>query len=567
MDRAEITAPGGRLTVQKARTWTDAWTLGVLLVAFVVAMPLAAVLWIAISPETELWRHLIETVLWLYIGNTLALGAGVAVGTAVIGVSGAWLVTMCRFPGRRVFEWALLVPLAVPTYVIAYTYTDILEYAGPVQGALRALFGWQSARDYWFPEIRSLGGAIVVFSLVLYPYVYLLARAAFLAQSIAVIEVSRTLVRTAWGAFRTVALPMARPSLVIGLALVLMETLNDFGAVEYFAVPTLTLGIFNVWLGMNSIEGAAQLASVLLVFVMVLIGLERAQRGGRGFQEARARFNSLPGYELTGGRAVLAVLVCGLPIALGFLLPGGVLLGYAVTFYQDTLEQDVLGFAMNSVFLSGMAALTAVAMATFMAYALRLKGSPLMRAMAWVASLGYGVPGAVLAVGAVIPLTWFDNSLDAFLRATIGISSGLLVTGSVVAVIVGYVVRFLALSFGTIEAGLAKVTMNMDDAARSLGHRPPRVLRLIHIPMLRGSLLTAALLVFVDGMKELPMTLLLRPFNFETLATFVYQFASDELLEECALAALAIVVVGIGPVIVLSAAIRGSRPGSEAGGG
>jgi len=563
MKSAEIAAhkPSGQKLARFTRP--DIWTVGVIIVAFIVAMPLVAVIGLALSPEEEIWRHLWETIFWGYVGNTLALGVGVSIGTLLIGVPTAWLVTMCRFPGRGVFEWALLVPLAVPAYVIAYTYTDVLEYAGPFQASLRDIFGWKNAKDYYFPEIRSLGGATLMFSLVLYPYIYLLARAAFLAQSVAVLEVSRTLGRTAWGTFWTVALPMARPALVVGLALVLMETLNDFGTVEYFAVPTLTLGIFNVWLGMGSIEGAAQLASILLIFVMILIGLERAQRGGRGFQDTRGQFKSLVGYELRGLRAITASAVCAVPVAFGFIVPGVILARYAVKFYDVSLEQNVALYALNSVILSGGAALAAVAIAVFMAYALRLRENKAMRGLAWIASMGYGVPGAVLAVGAVIPLTWFDNTLDGFMRSAFGISTGLLVTGTMLAVMVGYVVRFLALSFGTVEAGLGKITRSMDDAARSLGHRPFAILRQIHLPMLRASVLTASLLVFVDSMKELPMTLLLRPFNFETLATFVYQFASDELLEECALAALAIVVVGIGPVIVLSSAIRGARPGED----
>ncbi len=552
-------APRTRLARQGVRF--DYWTLGTLLVAFTVAMPLVAVVAISFTPQQEIWRHLLETVLWRYVGNTLALAVGVGVGTFVIGVGTAWLVTMCRFPGHRVFEWALLVPLAVPAYVIAYTYTDLLEYAGIVQSTLRRLFGWQSARDYWFPDIRTLGGAVAMFSLVLYPYVYLLARSAFLAQSVAVLEVSRTLGRTAWGSFFSVALPLARPAIVVGIALVLMETLNDFGTVDYFAVPTLTLGIFNVWFGMSSLEGAAQLASILLAFVMVLIVFERTQRAGRSFQDSRVRYKPLPGYRLVGLRAALATLACFLPIALGFLLPAVVLANYAIGFYAETLERQYALYAANSVLLSGTAAVVAVVIATFMAYALRLRRSPVMRGLAWIASLGYGVPGAVLAVGAVTPLTWFDNVVDAFMRATFGISTGLLLSGTVIAVVVGYVVRFLALSFGTMEAGLAKVTPSMDDAARTLGHSPFAVLRRIHVPMVRGSMMAAALLVFVDCMKELPMTLLLRPFNFETLATFVYQFASDEMLEEAALGALTIVLVGIGPVILLSAAIRRSRPG------
>lgn len=537
--------------------------MGLLAVAFVVSLPLISIVAIALQPAPEVWRHLYETVLWSYVGNTLVLALGVGIGTFLIGTFAAWLVTLYDFPGRRVFEWALLLPFAVPAYVIAYTYTDVLDYAGPVQAGLRALFGWQSARDYWFPEIRSLGGAIAMFTLVLYPYVYLLGRSAFLNQSVAVMEVSRTLGRHRWQAFYGVALPMARPALVVGVALVLMETLNDFGTVDYFAVPTLTLGIFNAWFGMDSIEAAAQLAIALLMFVVVVIAIERSARGDRQFQDSRGSYKPLPGFPLRGAKAAAAFLFCAVPVTFGFLLPAGVLLRYAVVHYAESVSVAFFAAALHSVSLSVIAATVAVAVGLFMGYALRLQHGRFLRGLAWVASLGYAVPGAILAVGAIIPVAWIDNFVDGRMRAAFGVSTGLLLSGTIFAVILGYVVRFLVLSLGAIESGLSKVTRNMDDAARSLGHRPWTVLRRIHLPMLRGSILTAGLLVFVDGMKELPMTLLLRPFNYETLATFVYQFASDELLEECALGALTIVVVGIGPVILLTRAIRRARPGVD----
>ena len=541
--------------------WFNIWFLGLLAVAFVVALPLITIVVIALRPAPDVWAHLVDTVLWTYVGNTLALAFGVGAGTFLIGTSTAWLVTNYRFPGRRVFEWALLVPLAVPAYVIAYTYTDLLEYAGVVQGALRDLFGWTSARDYWFPEIRTVGGAIAMFTLVLYPYVYLLSRSAFLHQSSGVLEVSRTLGRGPWRTFGLVALPMARPAIVVGLSLAVLETLNDFGTVDYFAVPTLTMGIFNAWFGLYSIEAAAQLALSLLLLVMFVLALERHARRGRTFQESRARYRPIVGFPLHGVQAALAFLCCLMPVLLGFIVPAGVLLRYAIIHYDIGLNPDFFRAALHSVTLSGVAALAAVAIGVFMAYALRLQQSRILRGLAWVSSLGYGMPGAILAVGAVIPVAWFDNRVDDFMRETFGVSTGLLLSGTIFAVVMGYVVRFLVLSFGTIESGLAKVTRNMDDAARSLGHGPFVVLRRVHLPMLRGSMMTAGLLVFVDCMKELPMTLLLRPFNYETLATFVYQYASDELLEECALGALTIVLVGIGPVILLTRAIRRSRPG------
>lgn len=539
----------------------DAWSIGTVVVAILASVPVLAVLVFALTPGEDVWRHLAETVLPLYVRTTLGLAAGVAFGTLVIGIGTAWLVTMCRFPGRRLFEWALLLPMAIPAYVIAYVYTDIFEYAGPVQEALREAFAWTEKRDYWFPEIRSLGGAIAMMTLVLYPYVYLLSRAAFLEQSVCVMEASRTLGRGPWRGFFSVALPLARPAIVIGLSLVLMETLNDFGTVDYFAVPTFTAGIFDVWLNMNNAPGAAQLASTLLIFVLVLIYLERSARRGRRYHHTTNRYKALPGYALHGGRAASATLACLLPVLLGFVLPAAVLAGYALGHYKESLDAAFLVHTANSLTLSSLAAVLAVILGVFMAYGLRLSGTPVVRAAARLASLGYAVPGAVLALGVIIPTAWLDNTVDAFMRDTFGISTGLLLSGSIFAVTAGYVVRFLALSFGTIEASLSKVTHNMDGAARTLGQGPWATLSRVHLPLMRSSVLTAAILVFVDCMKELPMTMILRPFNFDTLATFVHQYASDERLAEGSLAALAIVASGILPVIVLSFTIGRSRPG------
>ncbi|MCH7692133.1 MAG: iron ABC transporter permease [Proteobacteria bacterium] len=539
----------------------DGWTLGTVLVAVAASIPIAAVIGLALTPGESVWGHLASTVLPLYIRTTLLLMVGVGLGTLVIGAGTAWLVTMCRFPGRRIFEWALLLPLAIPAYVVAYVYTDLLEYAGPVQEAVRASFGWTTKGDYWFPEIRSLGGAIAVMTLAFYPYVYLLSRAAFVEQSVCVLEVSRTLGHGPWRSAFRVALPLARPALVIGLSLVLMETLNDFGTVDYFAVATFTAGIFDVWLNMNSVSGAAQLASVLLLFVLVVIYLERRGRRGRRYHHTSARYRALPGYPLRGGPAALASLACLAPVVLGFAIPTGVLGRYALTHYADTLEADFLTYTANSLGLSSMAAVITVAVGIFMAYGVRLRGGPVVTAATRFASLGYAVPGAVLAIGVVLPTAWLDNTVDAVLDSVFGISTGLLLSGSVFVIILGYVVRFLALSFGTIEASLSKITPSMDGAARTLGAGPMATLRRVHLPVMRGSVLTAAILVFVDCMKELPMTVILRPFDFHTLATFVHQYASDELLAESSLAALTIVASGILPVVLLSRTIGRSRPG------
>ena len=541
----------------------DRWSAGTVVMAALMAVPLFAVVVIAIAPSDDIWSHLVDTVLWKYIRTTMALMCGVGFGVFVIGTGTAWLVTMCRFPGRGLFNWALLLPLAVPAYVLAFVITDQLEYAGALQAGLRAIFGWTNRQDYWFPEIRSLGSAIAVMTLVLYPYVYLLARAAFLEQSVCVLEVSRTLGKTPWQSFYSVALPLARPAIVIGVSLALMETVNDFGTVDFFAVNTFTAGIFDVWLNMNSRSGAAQLATVLLLFVLALVGAERWARRGQRFHHTSSKYSALPNYRLSGLSAGAAIIFCALPVLLGFVLPASVLANYALHFYEETLSANYLSFVANTLTLATLSAVIAVAIGAFMAYGVRINGSPAVRAITRFASIGYAVPGAILAIGIVIPLGAFDNALDALSQRVFGIPTGLLLSGTIVAVVYGYLARFLALSYGTLEASLSKITPSMDGAARTLGHGPGSTLMKLHLPLMRGSLITAGLLVFVDCMKELPLTLILRPFNYDTLATFVYQYASDELLEEAALGALTIVAAGVIPVIMLSISIAHSRPGAS----
>ena len=542
-------------------SWVNVWTIGTMLIAAAVVMPIVVVILLGLTPSDDIWAHLASTVLPLYISTTLQLMIGVGSATLIIGVGTAWLVSTCRFPGKRLFEWALLLPMALPAYVIAYVYTDILEYAGPVQGLLRDAFGWATKHDYWFPEIRSLGGAVSMMTLVLYPYVYLLSRAAFMEQSVCVLEASRVLGRGPWRGFFSVALPLARPAIVIGVSLVLMETLNDFGTVDFFAVSTFTLGIYDVWLNMNNVAGAAQLAGLLLFFVVFLVLAERFARRKQRFHHTTSKYQASPGYELQGWARRLATLGCALPVVLGFVLPAVVLGGYAVIHFEAATNPEVYRYAGNSLLLSALTAFLAVAIGIFMAYGVRLRKEKIVTFMARFASLGYAVPGSVLAVGVLVSLGALDNGIDGFMQRNFGVSTGLLFSGSIAAVTFGYLVRFLALSFGSVEAGLGKITPSMDGAARSLGHGPFSTLRRVHIPLIRGSTLTAAMLVFVDCMKELPMTVILRPFNFHTLATYVHQYASDEQLGEASLAALAIVGFGILPVIVLSFAITRSRPG------
>jgi iron(III) transport system permease protein len=537
------------------------WSAAAMCTSALVTVPLAGVVWLALFPTDDIWSHLAGTVLPHYLRTTVLLMAMVAVGTLLIGVTSGWLTTLCDFPGRRMFEWALLLPLAVPAYVAAYIYTDLLEFAGPVQGALRALFGWTSRREYWFPEIRSLPGAAAMLTLVLYPYVYLLARAAFLEQSICVLEVSRTLGRGAWGSFLGVALPLARPAIAVGLSLVMMETLNDFGTVQHFAVSTLTAGVYDVWLNMSSTAGAAQLSLVMLALVLVLITMERLGRRGRRFHHTTYRWRPLPRHPLRGAPAIFASVACALPIVLGFAVPAAVLINYTFrALSSHGFGGQFSACLWNSLTLSSLAAVLAVATGLLLCYAVRLGGGPVVTAAGRLASAGYALPGAVLAVGIVVPFALFDNAVDRLLRDSIGVSTGLLLSGSLAALVFGYTVRFLALAQGASEAGLAKITPGMDGAARSLGLSPGAMLLRIHLPMLRTSLLTAAILVFVDGMKELPMTVLLRPFNFETLATHVYQYASHDQFQQSAPGALAIVAFGMLPVYLLSRTISASRP-------
>ncbi|MBJ7414770.1 MAG: iron ABC transporter permease, partial [Niveispirillum sp.] len=444
----------------------------------------------------------------------------------------------------------------------AYTYTDLLQFVGPVQTGLRDLFGWRRA-DYWFPDIRSLGGAIAVLSFVLYPYVYLLARAAFLEQSVCVLEVARTLGAGAWRSFARVALPLARPAIAAGLALSMMEVLADFGTVQYFAVDTFTTGIYRTWFAMGEPVAAAQLASVLMLFVMALVVMERTSRGRARYFHSTGRYRVLPSYRLRGMRAGAALVACLLPLLLGFVVPVILLLHMAVTEGDSLFADSFRQLAGNSFVLAGITSVLAVALAALVAYGLRLRPTPMLKGAARVAAMGYAVPGSVIAVGILIPAAHVDNALDGIMRGYFGVSTGLILSGTIVAIVYAYLVRFLAVSFNTVEASLSKIRPTMDQAARILGQTPGKTLLKVHTPIMRGSLLTAALLVFVDVMKELPATMIVRPFNFDTLAVRVYTLASDERLAEASTPALAIVAVGIIPVILLSRAIAKSRPGNE----
>ncbi|HEY5789173.1 MAG TPA: iron ABC transporter permease [Gammaproteobacteria bacterium] len=548
-------APAGRAFWRRL---PDPWTVAIVLLALLLATPVLTVFSALLVPAGEVWHHLVETVLADYVVNSLLLMLGVAAGALSIGVTGAWLTAQCLFPGRRLFEWALLLPLAVPAYIIAYTYTGLLDFAGPVQTALRALFGW-SYGDYWFPPVRSLGGAIAMLSLVLYPYVYLLARAAFLEQSVQALDAARILGCGPWQRFLRVTLPGARPAIIAGLSLALMETLADYGTVQYFGVQTFTTGIFRTWFGLGDAGAAAQLAALLMLFVFALILLERRSRHQARYHHVGQRSRPLQSVRLTGWRGWLATLACALPLALGFVIPVGQLLLWALATLDSTLADPFPTLVWHTLLLAASAALLALVLALFMAYGKRLRPGPLVGGAVQVAALGYAIPGTVIAVGVMLPFGWLDNAVDAWARAEFGRSTGLLLSGTLFALLFAYQVRFLAVALQTVEAGLGRIKPAMDESARMLGYAPRSILRRVHLPMLRGSLLTAILLVFVDVMKELPATLIMRPFNFNTLAVRAYELASDERLAEAAGPALAIVVAGLLPVILLSRSITRSR--------
>ncbi|MFT6531898.1 MAG: iron(III) transport system permease protein [Limimaricola cinnabarinus] len=538
-----------------SRTRLDPWSTGAVAIAALVLLPVLSVIWFALNPENNIWPHLLSTTLPRYLGNTVLLMLSVGAITAAVGAGAAWLVVMYRFPGHRWLQWALLLPLAVPAYVGAYALVDFLEYAGPVQTALRGIMGWQDARDYAFPQIRSRGAAILVLSAALYPYVYLLARAALREQSGAGFEVARALGVGPWGRFFRVGLPLIRPAIAAGVAVVMMETVNDFGVVDYFAVQTLTTGIFTVWLQAGNLGGAAQIATLVLAMIVFLVTLEKlSRRRSRFFGSARQPRPVTP-MRLSGGRGALAALACLLPFLAGFVLPVAVLVSHALDAREWAAPGLVKAF-YHTLTTGGVAAVVTVLAGLFMVYGTRLSGHRLPVLLLPVTAIGYAAPGAVLGIGILIPLAFFDNALADAILALTGRDPGLIFTGTAAALVLAYCVRFFAIAQGTADAALGRVSPSLPMAARSLGQTAGGTLRRVHVPLIRASVGSALLLVFVDCMKELPATLLLRPFGYDTLATRVHAKASLENIAEAAPAALMITAVGLIAVGFLARANR-----------
>ncbi|MDO9598157.1 MAG: iron ABC transporter permease [Azoarcus sp.] len=535
--------------------------LAVVVAIFIAAPVLSVFSNVFVGGTTGTWAHLADTVLGEFVQNTVILCIGVGLGVASIGVTTAWLTTMHEFPGRRIFEWALILPLAVPAYVMAYVYTDFLQFVGPVQTGLREAFGWTRA-DYWFPDVRTVGGAVVMFMFVLYPYVYMIARAAFLERAGGMLEAGRSLGLGPWACFFRVSLPLARPAVIAGTALALMETLADFGTVSYFGVQTFTTGIYRAWFSLGDRIAAAQLSAALLLFVVLVLAMEKASRGRARFNNTSRNQGAAIRHRLSPLAGIVAATSCFLPLFFGFLLPAWLLLRMAFGDGDAQFGPRFMDLARNSFVLAAVTAVLAVMLALLLAYAARLARSRLPQILNRIVGLGYAVPGSVIAVGVLIPVTRLDNWLGAWWESAFGVNPGLILTGGIAALVYAYLARFLAVALHTVESSLGKITPSMDDASRSLGFGKWPTLHRVHIPILRGSLLTAALLVFVDVMKELPATLVMRPFNFDTLATQAHTLASDERLTEASTAALTIVAVGLLPMFVISRQIlKGRQPG------
>ncbi len=533
------------------RKHLNRWSILTLVFALLLTVPLWVLVSFMFEPTNDNWTHLADTLLPEYIINSLWLMLGVTIGTLLLGVPTAWVISQYRFVGKSVLHWALLLPMAMPAYIIAYTYTGLLEFEGPVQTALRTVFDTQTV-NLWFPEVRSLGGAIVMFSLVLYPYVYLLARTSFANQSQSVMQASRTLGAGPYKTFFKVALPIARPAIIAGLTLALMETLADFGTVQHFGVPTFTTGIYRTWSGFGDTTTAAQLSILLLLFVVALMVIEVWSRKQAKYFTGNAQPLNQVLPKLKGKHALAAFSLCLLPIVFGFILPALQLLDWSINVASTALNAEFITLVWNTFSLAFITALVTVSIALLFLYIKRLHNNPIIDQSVRIAGLGYAIPGTVIAVAVIIPLAWFDNTLDSWAREHLDISTGLLLSGTLFALVFAYCFRFLSVALQSIQSGLSQIKPSMDESAKTLGANHWTILKRIHIPLLSSSLVTAFLLVFVEVLKELPTTLILRPFNFNTLAVRAYEMAADERLADAGLPALLIVVTGLIPVIILS---------------
>lgn len=532
------------------------WSLTGYAIATLLVLPLFALLLQAAQPDEAVFGHLLSTVLPTYIANSLWLILWVSIGSLLLALPCAWLMARCEFIGRRYLQWALLLPLAMPAYIVAYVYTDLLDYAGPVQRSLRALFGWSSPQDYFFPDIRTLGGAACVLSLVLFPYIYLLARTAFMEQSLNLAHASRIMGCSPWQSFWRLSLPMARPALAVGVALVAMETAADFATVNYFAVPTLTTAVYDTWLGYGNLTAAAKLSAIILLVVFSLIGIERFARRKQQLFQKQSRIQVIDLYRLSPIQTLLALGYCGMLLLLAFVLPSSILLSYAINYFEQSWNPLFWQLSVNSLTLALITSLVCCVIALVLMFIRRVSPRSSDALPSRLASTGYALPGTVLAIGVLVPLTLLDfaiNDIADWLGMT---GPGLLLTGSTAALVFAFCVRFVAIAIGSVESSYKRISPSLDMVSLTLGQSPRRLLQRVHLPLLTKGLFAGALLVFIESMKELPAALLLRPIGFENLATYVFQFVSDEKLEHGALPAIVIVLVGLVPLIYLNRSLE-----------
>ena len=536
-----------------------------LLVAALVAAPVVSLVLVAAKGSGDLWPHLAAYVLPQAIADTLFLLAGTGALVILIGTISAWLVTAYDFPGRNVLQWALLLPLAMPTYIIAYAYLDLLHPIGPLQSALRSLLGLASPRDLILPDIRSMGGCILLFGFVLYPYVYFSTRAMFVMQMANLVEVGRTLGASRAGIFRRVALPLARPAIAVGTSLALMDALNDIGASEFLGVRTMTVSIYSTWVNRSNLPGAAQIALIMLALVVALILIERFARRRQSYAGSAQRARRLSPEKLRGPAALAAFTFCALPVFIGFVAPALYLAVEAMARLRFAgISPNLVQQMLNTVLIAALSTGVSLALGLMLALSARMMHNGLSAAVLRIASLGYALPGTVLAIGLLGPIALMDDGISALCEFLSGRATGLVMTTSGAALIYAYVARFLTISSGNAESGLSRLSLSLDHAARTLGETAGGVARRIHVPLISPALASAALLVFVDCMKELPATLLLRPLNFETLATHLYGEAARGTYEDGSLAALAIVIFGLLPMILLARTARAPALASEA---
>jgi iron(III) transport system permease protein len=505
----------------------------------------------SLQGNSEVFTHLWDTVLWDYISNTVLLILGVCALSSVIALPLGWLTAYCNFPGKKHFEWALMLPLAMPTYIIAYVYTDLLDYAGPVQITLREWFGWQSPSDYWFFDIRTLPGAIAMIALVLYPYLFLIFKTALREQSFKLVQASQLMGLSPTKSFFKVSLVLSRGSIVAALALISMETMADFATVSYFAVSTLTTAVYDTWFGYYSLTAAAKISGVMLLLLFLALMAERFSRRNQAVFERQSGVNSEALYILKGKSAWLATAFCGTVLLVSFVIPIAVLLNYAITYFEKAWSAEFFNYAWQSLKVAGVVSVITIALGVFVVFYQRIATQSYPLVPGRLASTGYALPGTVLAIAVLLPLTLLESSINNVLEPY-NLDIGLLLTGSVFTIVIAYVVRFYAIAHGAIESSFVRISPSLDMASQSMGKSQGQTLRLVHLPLLRRGLLTAALLVFIECMKELPAALLLRPFNFESLATHVFQYVSDEQLELASISALSIVIVGFIPLYFIN---------------